>query len=295
MFTIAHAAAADVAKTFVDQINEIIIFPLIILLSGIAILVFLWGGFQYVFKASDPAARTQGQKHLLWGVIGLLIMVSAYAILTIAANTFGIDPKADPRDTFEGVITPAGSFEGATRPTTDTGSSFFGGSGGATESWTDDLVSDPRLQSYGEYQYLYDDLVENGIENADEYMESFTSFPSEDIVLMNTIGIISDETMEQLIVDLDLTTTPVNPWESSEGGDSFGGSNPASLTSLDLGYIEVEMEENDRSQSYIDNAMFVLSSEYSSDQDKINTAAGLLNVGAITAATYDQLITDLDL
>ncbi len=87
---IAYAAAADVARGFVAQLNAIIIFPLITLMMGVALLVFIYGCFEFIMNAGNDAARTQGRKHILWGVIGMVVMVSAYAILNIAAGTFGI-------------------------------------------------------------------------------------------------------------------------------------------------------------------------------------------------------------
>lgn len=87
---IAYAAAGDVARSFVAQLNEIIIFPLIALLTVIALLVFIWGGFEYVRGANDIMARDAGRKHLLWGTVGLLVMLSAFSILSIAAGTFGL-------------------------------------------------------------------------------------------------------------------------------------------------------------------------------------------------------------
>lgn len=89
---IAHAQeAAEVAQSFMDRINDAILFPLITLLLAIALLVFLFGAFQYVLGANNPTTRTEGSRHLLWGIIGMVVMVSAWAILSIAAGTFGID------------------------------------------------------------------------------------------------------------------------------------------------------------------------------------------------------------
>lgn len=86
-----QAAAVDVAKGFVAKINQVILFPLITLMMGIAFVVFLYGGFEYVMNADNDSARQTGARHLLWGVIGFLVMVSAMAVLSIAANTFGLD------------------------------------------------------------------------------------------------------------------------------------------------------------------------------------------------------------
>ena len=39
---------------------------------------------------SNGQAREEGKKHIMYGIIGLVVMVSAYTLLTIAANTFGL-------------------------------------------------------------------------------------------------------------------------------------------------------------------------------------------------------------
>lgn len=87
---IAYAAAADVARGFVAQLNDIIIYPLITLMMGVALLVFLYGCFEFIVNAGNDGAREKGKQHILWGVIGMVVMVSAYAILGVAAGTFGI-------------------------------------------------------------------------------------------------------------------------------------------------------------------------------------------------------------
>lgn len=82
--------AESVAQSLVDRINEVILFPLITLMLAIALLVFLYGAFEYVLSAGNDQVRTKGKQHLLWGIIGMAVMVSAYGILTIAASTFGV-------------------------------------------------------------------------------------------------------------------------------------------------------------------------------------------------------------
>src|SRR6056297_3448678 len=90
---VAHAAPSDAqiaAQCFVDQINTYILFPLITLLSAIAFLYFLWGAFEYIRNADNDQGRQTGRSHMIYGVIGLTVMISAYAILNIAAGTFGL-------------------------------------------------------------------------------------------------------------------------------------------------------------------------------------------------------------
>jgi hypothetical protein len=97
MATPQQQAAQEAAK-FVDKFNDVILFPTIALLTGIAFLVFLWGTTQYFVNAANDQARQQGVKHMTWGIIGLVIMISAYSILMLATGTFGLDQQLSCAD-----------------------------------------------------------------------------------------------------------------------------------------------------------------------------------------------------
>ncbi len=87
--------AAAEAASFVAKLNEIILFPTIALLSGVALLVFLYGLAEYLMNSSNETARADGKKHITYGIIGLVVMISAYALLSIAVNTFGMSKQLD--------------------------------------------------------------------------------------------------------------------------------------------------------------------------------------------------------
>lgn len=89
-----EAATAEAVK-LVGKLNDAIFFPLISLLSGVAFLVFIIGCVQYILNASNESAREEGKKHITYGVIGLVVMISAFAILKIAAGTFGLQEQYD--------------------------------------------------------------------------------------------------------------------------------------------------------------------------------------------------------
>ena len=95
---LAYAAATPgvaEAVSFVAKFNQVILFPLITLLTAVALLVFMYGSFQFIAQAENPTARAEGRRHIMWGIIGLLIMLTAYAILSVAANTFGVKSVLD--------------------------------------------------------------------------------------------------------------------------------------------------------------------------------------------------------
>lgn len=87
-----HAAvdAEAIAAPILERIKVVILYPLISLLMGAALLFFLWGIFRYIAGAEGDEARETGKRHMLWGIIGLVVMVSALAILELATATFGV-------------------------------------------------------------------------------------------------------------------------------------------------------------------------------------------------------------
>lgn len=87
--------AVKEASSFVDKVNEVILFPLIALLLGVAFLVFLYGCAEYIFKSGNESARADGVKHITWGIVGLVVMVTAWAILSLATGTFGLSDELE--------------------------------------------------------------------------------------------------------------------------------------------------------------------------------------------------------
>ncbi len=85
----------DLARTYLDKINENLLFPLITLMMAVALLIFLYGLFEYVRNSSSEQGRVTGRQHILWGIVGLLVMLSAFSILKIAAGTFDLRQELD--------------------------------------------------------------------------------------------------------------------------------------------------------------------------------------------------------
>lgn len=90
MIPLAYAQSNAYAESVIDTIKNVIIYPLVTLMFVVAMLVFVWGVFLYVKNGTEEAARAQGQRHMVFGVIGFVIMLSALAIFNIALGTFGL-------------------------------------------------------------------------------------------------------------------------------------------------------------------------------------------------------------
>lgn len=75
---------------FLAKFADAIVNPLIVLMFAVALVYFLWGVFNYIKGAGSETDRETGGKHILWGVIGMFIMISVWGILRVALNTFGL-------------------------------------------------------------------------------------------------------------------------------------------------------------------------------------------------------------
>ncbi|MBU6323248.1 MAG: hypothetical protein KGI41_00150 [Patescibacteria group bacterium] len=87
-------AAALTPATFLANVEGAIVNPLITLIALAAFVLFLWGGVEFIMNAGDESKREEGKKKLIWGLVGLVVIFGAKAILSIALATFGITPPA---------------------------------------------------------------------------------------------------------------------------------------------------------------------------------------------------------
>ncbi|MBI2631094.1 hypothetical protein HYW73_02660 [Candidatus Nomurabacteria bacterium] len=80
--------------TFLGNVYVEIINPLIIFLFGLALVFFLYGVLEFILNQENEEAKTKGKSHMMWGIIGLVIMMGVWTILGMIINTFdlkGID------------------------------------------------------------------------------------------------------------------------------------------------------------------------------------------------------------
>jgi hypothetical protein len=54
---------------------------------AVATLVFVWGVQAFVGAADDAEARSKGAQHMIWGILGMAIMIGAVTLVNIIGNT----------------------------------------------------------------------------------------------------------------------------------------------------------------------------------------------------------------
>ena len=72
------------------KISVNILNPLILLGFGVALVCFLWGIFQFLTNADSEDGRQKGKRNIFWGIIGMVIMISVYGIISVILGTFSI-------------------------------------------------------------------------------------------------------------------------------------------------------------------------------------------------------------
>lgn len=76
-----------------QQTQPIIIIAVVIqallgLVGAGALLMFIWGGFHMIFSAGSEERVTKGKKILIWAVIGMVVILSSYAVLSFTFDIF---------------------------------------------------------------------------------------------------------------------------------------------------------------------------------------------------------------
>jgi uncharacterized membrane protein len=84
---IAYAATAD-SLTGLIGIIQGILSALVPLIVSLAVVVFLWGVLKYVIAGSNKDGKEEGRKFMIWGLIGLVVMVSVWGLVALVKNTF---------------------------------------------------------------------------------------------------------------------------------------------------------------------------------------------------------------
>ena len=76
--------------SFIANVNRLIINPLIVLLFALALAYFLWGMFEFLSNQENEEKKTKGKSHMIWGIVGITIMMGVWFIMYLILDTFNI-------------------------------------------------------------------------------------------------------------------------------------------------------------------------------------------------------------
>lgn len=71
-----------------ESIKSQILNPFIALLMGLALVYFFFGVIKFMTSTGEESeGKKDGKRHMLWGIVGLAIMVSVYGLLNLVSTT----------------------------------------------------------------------------------------------------------------------------------------------------------------------------------------------------------------
>jgi uncharacterized membrane protein HdeD (DUF308 family) len=102
MFLLPVLTFAQTVDTEVNQLGDIFgiinraISAAVPIVISLAILVFIWGVLRYVIS-TDEDKRKDGKNLMLWGIVGIFVMVSVWGLVGILQKTIGVDSGDAPQ------------------------------------------------------------------------------------------------------------------------------------------------------------------------------------------------------
>lgn len=76
--------------TFAGVVNVIVgwINSIVVVVAGLALLVFIWGLSKFIAKAGDTSEHQKGKDLMVWGTIGLFVMGSLWGLISLISGSF---------------------------------------------------------------------------------------------------------------------------------------------------------------------------------------------------------------
>lgn len=90
LVNLAYAATGQSVCGLIFKINQAIINPIIGIIFALAVILFFYGVVKFLFYSENDDKRQEGRSHMIWGVIGMFIMVSVFGIIRLILDTLGV-------------------------------------------------------------------------------------------------------------------------------------------------------------------------------------------------------------
>lgn len=87
-FALAAQSLGDILSGILDDIDSLLstLIPVLMLL---AVAIFLWGIVKFITAAGDEAKAKEAKGYIIYGLIGLFVIVAFWGIISVLQTTFG--------------------------------------------------------------------------------------------------------------------------------------------------------------------------------------------------------------
>jgi hypothetical protein len=78
------------------------------LLVALAVIFIIWNVVIYLIKSTGDEGKGKAGKNILWGIVGLFVIVSIWGLVNILTNTFSTVPTTQPIPNLTGNVNNGG-------------------------------------------------------------------------------------------------------------------------------------------------------------------------------------------
>jgi hypothetical protein len=89
---LAAAASGSGICDFINKFNSAVVNPILLLIFALGTLAFVLGVVEFMLglqQGQGSEKKEDGRRHMLWGLVGMFIMVSAWSVIKLIAGMVG--------------------------------------------------------------------------------------------------------------------------------------------------------------------------------------------------------------
>lgn len=75
----------------ISKFGTYIVDPLLLVIFAAGFFMFMWGLLQFMVSVNAGEDTSDGKRHMIYGTLGMFIMVSVYGIISLLDSTFGLN------------------------------------------------------------------------------------------------------------------------------------------------------------------------------------------------------------
>lgn len=94
-FILINTAQAATIEGVISKVKDVLL-QVVSLLIVVGTIVFMWGIIRYVSAGDDETKVEEGRRLIIFGLIGLAVMVSVWGLVKLIADTFGVGGESIP-------------------------------------------------------------------------------------------------------------------------------------------------------------------------------------------------------
>lgn len=81
-------------EELLERIITYVIDPALRVVFTLGLFLFVWGIIEFLWGVKSGQVSEAGKNHMVYGLVGMLIMVSVYGIIALIVNSFGLNTAA---------------------------------------------------------------------------------------------------------------------------------------------------------------------------------------------------------